>query len=139
MDPLEFLSVADNLCESREESERRTSVGRSYFALFNHLRIKLDGITRIPTTPEAHQAVVYYLTRANNRNLSSVGQSLRDLRSSRNVADYELEDTVVDQYYSRVALTRAKNAVNRLGTVDDNALRNAVRAVPAFQGRRNHR
>ena len=136
MDPLEFLTVAGNLCESGEESERRTSVGRSYFALFNHLRVKLDGITQIPATDEAHQAVVHYLTRANNPNLSSVGQSLRDLRSSRNVADYELEDTV-DQNRRRVALVRARNAVNRIETVDDNALRNAVRAVPAFQGRRN--
>ena len=138
MDPLEFLNVAGNLCESREESERRTSVGRSYFALFNHLRIKLDAIKQIPTTDEAHQAVVHYLTRTNNPKLSSVGQSLKNLRSSRNVADYRLEDTV-DQDYSRVALARARNAVNGLRTVNDNALRSAVQAVPAFQGRRNHR
>ena len=136
MDPLEFLTVADNLCESREESERRTSVGRSYFALFNHLRIKLDAITQIPRTDEAHQAVVHYLTRSNNPDLDSVGQSLRNLRRSRNVADYQLDDTV-NPDSSRVALARARNAVNRLRTVDDNALRNAVRAVPAFPGRRN--
>ena len=138
MDPLDFLNVAANLCETGEEAERRTSVGRSYFALFNHLRIKLDAITQIPATAEAHQAVVHYLTQANNRDLSSVGQSLRDLRSSRNVADYQLKDSVA-QADSRVALVRARNAVDKLRTVGDNALRNAVQAVPAFRSRRNHR
>ena len=138
MDPLDFLNVAADLCESGEEAEHRTSVGRSYFALFNHLRIKLDTITQVPKTNEAHQAVVHYLTGANNRNLSSVGQSLRDLRSSRNAADYQLEDPVA-QADSRVALARAKNAVDKLRTVGDNALRNAVQAVPSFRSRRNHR
>ena len=136
MDPLDFLNVAASLCESGEEAERRTSVGRSYFALFNHLRIKLAAITQIPTTDEAHQAVVHYLTHANNRNLSSVGQSLRDLRSSRNVADYKLDGTV-DQADSRVALVKAKSAFGKLSTVGDNALRSAVQAVPAFRSRRN--
>ena len=52
MDPLDFLNVADSLRNSGQESERRTSVGRSYFALFNHLRLKLEPIKQMPTTDE---------------------------------------------------------------------------------------
>ncbi len=138
MDPLDFLNVADGLCNSDAESDRRTSVGRSYFALFNCLRTKLEGIATLPANDEAHKAVAYYLRRANNRELASIGQSLTDLRVSRNGADYELE-SVVDRADSQLALARARRAVSKLQALGDGRLANCVRAVPSFQSDRETR
>ncbi len=133
MDPLDFLKVASSLCDSDDESERRTSIGRSYFALFNYLRLSLEPVRNVPTSDEAHRAVAYYLGNANNRDLASVEQSLRDLRVSRNAADYKL-DKNVDHAASRTALTRAQRAVEKFGRLGNRAV-SAVRAVPTFRSR----
>lgn len=138
MEPLDFLNVADRLCDSDAESDRRTSVGRSYFALFNYIRTKLEGIARLPTDEEAHRAVVYYLQQANSRELGSIGQSLRDLRVSRNVADYEL-GSVVSRDVSRIALGKARRAVRKLRSLGDARLASSVLAVPSFRSGRDAR
>lgn len=132
MDALDFLDVANRLRDSEQESDRRTSVGRSYFALYNHVRTKLSNFLQIPDREDAHRAVAYYLTGTNHPNIRQVGQSLRDLRRSRNTADYNLETAVeIDQ--SRTAARRARRAVDRIDGVNDQTLRNAVIAVPRFQ------
>ena len=135
MDPLDFLAVARNLSESAQESGRRTSVGRSYYGVFNHLRLKLKPIKRLPGTEEDHQAVVQYLMAANNADLSSVGQSLKDLRTSRNVADYDMK-AAVDHDQSRLALVRADKAIEKFHGVNDANLRAAIGALATFRGRR---
>src|SRR5574341_332593 len=42
MDPADFLAVADRLRSSPSEAERRTSVGRAYYALYNLLVMRLS-------------------------------------------------------------------------------------------------
>ena len=135
MEPLEFLSVARNLSQSDREPEWRTSVGRSYYAVFNHLRLKLEPMKQLPRTDEDHQAVVQYLTAANNADLQSVGQSLKDLRTSRNLADYDMQ-TAVGQDESRVALARADRAIEKFGKVNETALRAAMSALATYRSKR---
>ena len=137
MDPLDFLAVANKLYSSSEEAERRTSVGRSYFALFNHVRRKIEPLRPVPTSDEAHRAVVYCLQHANDRDLSSIGQTLTNLRASRNGADYQLDDVVTDRD-SGMAISIARKAVAKLDGVGNAALANAVRAVPQIQARRHN-
>lgn len=134
MDPLEFLTVARSLSGSDQESERRTSVGRSYYAVFNHLRLKLEPIKPLPATHEAHQAVVQYLLNANNVELRSVGQSLNDLRTSRNVADYDM-GAAVEKDQSRLELARADKAVAKFTGVNEVILRAAILAQPTYRSR----
>ena len=90
MNPLDFLIVARRLSSSAKESDARTSIGRTYYALFNHLKIKIEPIKEVPVSSEAHQALVRYLLKSNNKTLSSVGQCLNDLRKNRNDADYKM-------------------------------------------------
>ena len=137
MDPLDFLAVANRLYSSSEEAERRTSVGRSHFALFNHVRRKIEPLRPLPTSDEAHRAVVHYLQHANHRDLSSVGQTLTNLRVRRNGADYQLDDVVTDKD-SGMALSVARKAVAKLNGVGNAALANAVRAVPQFRTREHN-
>ena len=134
MDPLDFLKVACNLHESDHESDRRTSIGRSYFALFNYLRRKVESVKNVPASDEAHQAVVHYLEGANDRDLQSVGQSLRNLRASRNKADYHLDESVGHDA-SRVALARAKRAVKKFDSLGNRAT-SVLQSVPTFLSKR---
>ena len=132
MDPLDFLEVARSLSGANGESEWRTSVGRSYFAVFNQARLRVEPLKALPGDHEAHRALVYYLTSAPNRDLSSVGQYLKDLRMSRNEADYDMQTAVSDQY-SRVALGKADRAVTALAGVTDGALRAALAALATYR------
>lgn len=132
MDPLEFLSVARNLEGSDHESQRRTSIGRSYFALFNHVRTRLAPLKRLPETEDAHALVARYLTSANNRGLHSVGRTLKDLRESRNTADYDMEATIA-QDQSRLALSRAERAVKEFRGVNEASFAAAMNAQPTYR------
>jgi len=135
MDPLDFLRVARNLSGLGQEAEWRTSVGRSYYALFNNLRLKLEPIKPFPGDEEDHQRVVYYLMKANNRDLQSVGQWLKDLRNSRNDADYRM-NVVVGQDQSRLAITRADKAIAKFTGVNAATLRVVIGAIATYRSRR---
>ena len=132
MDPLNFLGVARTLSETDQESNHRTSVGRSYFAVFNHFRLRLDSLKPLPKTQEDHSLVVRYLTQAPNSELKSVGQTLSDLRKSRNEADYDM-DVVVGQDQSRLALAKADRAIDKSQRVTEDTLKAAMKALPIFR------
>jgi hypothetical protein len=136
MDPLDFLEVARALSRSAKESERRTSIGRSYYAIFNHLCLRLYPIAKMPGTAEDHQAVVHYLMSANHVDLHSVGQSLKDLRDSRTVADYKMLETVGESQ-SEFALKKSDKAIQKFRAVNDGAFRAAIAAVPSFRPKRD--
>jgi hypothetical protein len=132
LDPLDFLAIARRFETSAAESERRTSVGRSYYAVFNHLRKRLEPLKPLPTTVDAHTLVSKYLADANNRDLKSLAQTLNDLRRSRNVADYEME-TVVEEAQSRLACQRATNAIRKSQDVPAGTLRAAIDTLPTHR------
>ena len=132
MEPLEFLDVAKELHDSGDEAKRRTSIGRAYFALFNYLRAKVSPVRPVPQTDDAHRAVAYYLTEANNQRLRRIGQSLHNLRSDRNRADYELGENVGTRE-SQAAVRRAERAVDLVDHINDQTLQTAVQRVPRYQ------
>ncbi len=135
MDPLAFLDVARSLSGSAHESDTRTSVGRSYFAVFNHLRERLSPLKPFPGDPEDHQRVLHYLMGANSPALRSVGQTLNDLRASRKHADYDM-NMVIDQQQSKLAVTRADSAVAKSQGVDAGHLKALIQAIPTYRSRR---
>lgn len=133
MDPLEFLRVAHGLINSAaQEAGWRTSIGRSYFAVFNHVRIRLEPLKPLPKTDDVHSLVVRYLTSANNRELHSVGRTLMDLRTSRNQADYDMAATVV-QDQSRLALAKAESAIAKSKAVSDAMFTAVINAQPTHR------
>ena len=127
MDPLDFLRPARDLSKSAQEAERRTSIGRSYFAVFNHVRIRLEPLKPLPETSDVHNIVVRYLTFANNKELQSVGQTLKDLRTSRNEADYNMKATII-QDQSRLALSKAERAIEKSRDITEATFTAAIRA-----------
>ena len=82
-----------------------------------------------------HARVHYYLTTAPNPKLYSIGQNLKDLRESRNQADYDMA-VVVDQKHSRSALAWADSAIMKSITVDDGTLKAAMNAIGKYPGDR---
>ena len=124
--------MAKDLSGSGQEAEWRTSIGRSYFAVFNHLRNRLKPLKPLPTTDDIHGLVVKYLTSANNRELHSVGQVLKDLRTSRNEADYDLAAAIA-QDQSRLAASKAERAIEKFEAVPNATFAAAIRAQPTYR------
>ncbi len=117
MDPVAFLDVAHSLQSSAAEAERRTSVGRSYYALYNVL---LEGLTseglHFERSGVDHGLLVYYLTQCHDRQAARIGAALRDLRTQRNAADYNMS-SAIDTGQSQQAYQRALKAVNRFNAL----------------------
>jgi hypothetical protein len=91
MDARDFLAIAERLRNSGDEAERRTSVGRSYYTLFNVLigALGAKGVI-FRETADDHQRLVSYLSKGRSKTAAAVGATLRDLRLERNRADYDL-------------------------------------------------
>ncbi|HWW84908.1 MAG TPA: hypothetical protein VNZ26_14960 [Vicinamibacterales bacterium] len=135
MDPLDFLTIARTFSASAIEAERRMSIGRSYYALFNHLRGHLELYKPFAKDDEDHQRAVHYLTGANNTDLKAVGQWLRDLRTQRNTADYDMS-TAVDDNACQLALQRADRALAKFSGVPAGLFEALVKAQVTYRSTR---
>jgi hypothetical protein len=93
MDPLDFLEVARELKDRPEESFRRTSIGRSYYAVFLFFRDYLDrnGVKKLDPAREIHPFVTICLRKSGVEIGNSIGKNLLNLKQSRVDADYDSE------------------------------------------------
>jgi hypothetical protein len=95
MDPLDFLVIADRYKRSDKEAERRTSIGRSYYGLYNFLVGVLSSKGVIfRETPEDHQMLISYLIKAGHARAAQAGQAVKDMRKYRNDADYRMSPAI---------------------------------------------
>lgn len=117
--PLDFLNIADRYKNSTNEYERRTSVGRSYYAVYNFLSIALiaAGVTKLKQGPGDHTRIVTCLTQCSDRQAMLVGNLLKDLYERRRFADYRL-DMIIDNNYSALAHNRAKKLLDEFSKTD---------------------
>ncbi|TET15067.1 MAG: hypothetical protein E3J82_01265 [Candidatus Thorarchaeota archaeon] len=118
MDPLDFLDIANKLKSSPEESERRTSVSRAYYGLFNHVAaIFRTNSILIPRDASGHAKVVRYLRNCEVEKAESVGSSIDDLRGERNNADYKMELTRFNANTCNLLHLKAIEALEALRTI----------------------
>jgi len=91
MEGKDFLELAKKLQNSDDEASRRTSVSRSYYAIFNHVKdfLKNNGI-KLPYAAEAHEKAQQYLSNSGIDEAVDLADDLDNLRRNRNDADYEL-------------------------------------------------
>ncbi|MBI3697248.1 MAG: hypothetical protein HY238_20735 [Acidobacteria bacterium] len=91
MNAADFLEVAKRLEGSVSEAERRTSIGRSYYALYNVL-VDFLSSHGVPFDRNAkdHGRLVRCLMDTKHREADAIGAALRDLRNRRNEADYQM-------------------------------------------------
>jgi hypothetical protein len=91
VNPLEFLTVtANNLKNETNESDIRTSMSRSYYALYLEIRDKLVKIGNIPC-PKDHGLIsdVFFCSGI-PADTKEIGINLSTLREYRRQADYEM-------------------------------------------------
>lgn len=132
MDARDFFPIAERMCRSADEAERRTSIGRSYYGLFLVLLGTLSerGIV-FRETPEDHQMLISYLLKGRNRTAASVGAALKDLRQERNHADYNLKEICTAKSSEFVYLKAAK-ALGNFESISDPEMVNLVRTIQAL-------
>ena len=136
MDGRAFLDVARELAAGSTAAHWRSSVGRSYYALFLEGR---DLLQRWGFTPQrrdpVHSFVRLRFDYAADADLVVVGRRLDDLSRLRNTADYELQSTAfVDDTEAQTSLSDATDALARLDAVDADPVRSAT-AIAGMRAR----
>jgi uncharacterized protein (UPF0332 family) len=95
MNPRKFLTLARRLAAGTEEEDWRTAISRAYYAAF-HVACDLMtslGFT-VPNAEVAHGYLWLRLQNCGNRLVIKAGSDLKDLRSRRNRADYQMQRTI---------------------------------------------
>ena len=116
MDPRDFLEVAKKLSQGGTAAEYRTAVSRAYYATYHVGAEFLKGVgCSISNGPSGHGEVIRNLSNCDDLELAKVGSQLTDLRSQRNFADYNLDNTKYDnQRISKAATVQAERMIQAL-------------------------
>lgn len=132
MNPVEFLDIADRFQASTSEAERRTSIGRSYYALYNILLGSLSSQrVAFENGGRDHGRLVYYLTKCGHRQADKIGGALKLLRNLRTDADYHM-NVAIDARQSQLAYQRARTAVDRFNALPQADLHTIVQRIKAL-------
>jgi hypothetical protein len=135
MDPRTFMSVADRYKSSTVEAEVRTSIGRSYYALFKTLSEWLTSIPKfVPDDGEAHRAVPYYFDRCTDREGQLLAGALHDLRGHRTNADYRMNPALVPRD-SEFVYAKALQNLERFDRISTR-IYGLILAVPSYTKKR---
>ncbi|MBM4032463.1 MAG: hypothetical protein FJ291_11850 [Planctomycetes bacterium] len=90
MDGWDFLTTAESLAKSAHESDRRTSISRSYYASLNGVLCALRPHGVVAKRDHTHQ-LSEWLRACEDPNLRQVGSKLHTLWAMRIDADYRME------------------------------------------------
>jgi uncharacterized protein (UPF0332 family) len=98
MDPHDFIEIASELVTGIKEAEWRSAVSRAYYAAF-HLarRLLLQCGFVVPQADQAHGYIWLRLSNCGHPDVVIAGSDLRDLRTARNRADYDLDHPFAEQ------------------------------------------
>lgn len=114
MDPAEFYTLAPKMIvggPSPGPAQCRTAIGRAYYAALNRADETLVrwGVS-CGKGPQKHGLAVRFLHATGDPDLMAASTALNDLKTLRNRADYEMNDTSVESVYqAKVALEFAKD------------------------------
>lgn len=120
--PWEFLETAADLSSGVREADWRTSIGRSYYALFLALReALLAGIPRRLLSSGGgrrlgHDFLVRCLKNCGDSDVNEIGDILFDLKIKRHDADYDLA-VRIDRQAATHALGDAKRLAEHVDRV----------------------
>ena len=95
MPPNDFVELAARLSNGDNEAEFRTSVSRAYYGTFHAaVQILVEAGILLPVGPESHHKVRLCLLECGEPAGFRAGSRLQTLRKQRNLADYDLRDTI---------------------------------------------
>jgi uncharacterized protein (UPF0332 family) len=91
VDGSDFLNLAIRLSGGGSEAEWRSAASRAYYGAFHLARdVVVSCGVALPKTADAHDKLQWCLSHAGDESLAAIASKLNSLRSSRNVADYDL-------------------------------------------------
>ncbi|MCX6621375.1 MAG: hypothetical protein NTY38_09895 [Acidobacteria bacterium] len=133
MDARDFLIVAGQFSASPREAERRTSIGRSYYALFNLIlgALAAKGVP-FHESADDHRDLIAYLAKVRHGAAGRIGQVLSDLRTQRNIADYRMKAAVPEKT-SGLVFEKAKRAIaefDAIAPADLDEIARKIQAIP---------
>jgi uncharacterized protein (UPF0332 family) len=117
---LDYLVLAEALLQAHttlapEEACWRAAISRAYYAVYGVARMRArdqEGL-RLPPAAEAHQRVITHYRHGASPLHRAIGDSLRQLRSARNRADYD-EQLARPLALAQFAVRRARQVVRQL-------------------------
>ena len=119
MEGREFLAVANRLHRSDHEADRRTSVSRAYYAVFNHVKPILENIgVTLSFDASAHKKIYRYLYNSGLDEVEDVADHLNSLRTKRNDADYDMKCSGFDNNNCLLLFKTAQRCINAFNGVD---------------------
>ena len=120
---LDYLVLAEALLQAHttlapEEACCRAAISRAYYAVYGVARRRArdqEGL-RLPPAAEAHQRVITHYRHGTSPLHRAIGDSLRQLRSDRNRADYD-DQLVRPLALAQFAVWRARQVVGQLAAL----------------------
>ena len=120
---LDYLVLAEALLQAHttlapEEACCRAAISRAYYAVYGVARRRArdqEGL-RLPPAAEAHQRVITHYRHGTSPLHRAIGDSLRQLRSDRNRADYD-DQLVRPLALAQFAVRRARQVVGQLAAL----------------------
>lgn len=123
----DFLGLAKDLLNSDYESALRTSVSRSYYAIFHHVKtIFVSSRIRLKNEAQDHGTMAHYLESSDLPEVRYIGQKLKDLRAERNDADYDLAKTKFNKNTCTLQYLLAKSLCDKLDSLDQTKLKTSL-------------
>lgn len=114
MDPKDFLYTAGLLSNSGKESDLRTSISRSYYAVLLFFRNYFANQLKFP--PEnlgsgVHKFVPECFSESESPNIKKMGAKINRMKGDRNKADYRLSEDISSQN-AKDSLQSAKELIS---------------------------
>lgn len=95
MDPLDFLRIAKKLLNYDSEANWRTSISRSYYAIYNYLKQECAKLgVEISKGPSGHGDLIRCLRGSELPDAVDIGSKVNDLHSHRIKADYDMAEPI---------------------------------------------
>lgn len=110
----EFLSSAERCLAEDSEIGYRNAISRAYYAMYHEIK---ESLTCLPSFQRDHHKnlIGYLRNKAENKlepydhdSLKSMAYKLEQQRRSRNEADYDLQNCMIDKAMSEQSLEEAK-------------------------------
>jgi uncharacterized protein (UPF0332 family) len=124
--PEDFLRLAETWIQGSTESEWRSAVSRAYYAAFHKGRLLLSDLGfQPPRGDQAHAFVWLRVSNCGDPTIQGAGSGLNALRRYRNLADYALEQDLL-QSNARVHVRTARLIVQTLESAANEPTRTQV-------------
>ncbi len=137
MNPFDFLTLAKSLRQGKDEASWRTSISRSYYAVFHFVRSELSN-KGVPMSsgPQAHGEIRTFLANCGVADAESLSSKIGDLHEQRLTADYKLnhKPSVTDKTAETVLL-KASEVWSAFQVLDKNMV---AAGIQSFRAKNNY-